>query len=115
MSTTAPVPTPAPSPSTVVDQSARWKLLAKKCAMAGGVSFLAVFIPAVLTALDEIEGGEGHSFSTEFWFSLLAGAVGAAVRAIIAVLPWNFVATDALHSIGGSRASEVKIEPPAKT
>ena len=51
------------------------KLLLRKMAVAGVISFLAVFIPAMLTALDEIEGGGEHSFSTKFWI-LAAGGRG---------------------------------------
>ena len=91
------------------------KLLLRKMALAGAVSFLAVFIPALLTALDEIEGGEGHSFSTKFWFSLLAGAVGAGLRGALALLPWNFTPTDSLHSLGESKTTEVVVDTKGGT
>ena len=104
--------TPAPTPPalTTVDQTTRRKLLAKKVGFAGAIAFLAVFIPGVLSILDEIEGGSGHPFQTTFWFSLLAGAVGAGIRAIVAVLPWNLMPTDALHGFGQDKPTEVKVE-----
>ena len=86
------------------------KLLLRKMAVAGVVSFLSVFIPSMLTALDEIEGGGEHSFSTKFWISLLAGAVGAGLRGALAFLPWNLTPTDALHSVGGSSVTEVTVD-----
>ena len=88
--------------------SANW-LLAKKTAVAGAIAFLAVFIPGVLSVLDEIEGGSGHPFETTFWFSLLAGAIGAALRAIVAVLPWNLLPTDAFHGFGKDKPDEVVV------
>ena len=99
----------------MADTTSTWltsanKLLLKKMAVAGVIAFLSVFIPAVLTALDEIEGGGGHSFSTEFWFSLLAGAVGAALRGALAYLPWNFTPTDALHGFAKDKPTEVVVE-----
>lgn len=113
MTTLAPEP-PASPPSVVVDKSSTNVLLAKKIALAGGIGFLAVFIPGVLSVLDEIEGGSGHPFETTFWFSLLAAAVAAAIRGILAVLPWNLVPTDALHGFG-NKPTQVVVEPPAKS
>ena len=91
------------------------KLLLKKAAITGVIAFLAVFIPAVLTVLDEIEGGAAHDFSTGFWFSLLAGAIAAALRAILALSPLNLVPTDALNSIGGSSKDEVVVSTKTPT
>ena len=86
------------------------KLLLKKMAVTGAIGFLSVFLPAVLTALDEIEGGAGHAFSTEFWFSLLAGAVAAGLRGVIALSPWNLLPTDVLHGFSKDKPTEVLVE-----
>jgi hypothetical protein len=86
------------------------KLLLKKMAVTGLIGFLSVFLPAVLKGLDEIEGGAAHHFSTEFWFSLLAGAVAAGLRAVLALSPWNLLPTDVLHGFRKDKPTEILVE-----
>lgn len=70
------------------------------------VTFLAVFFPVVLLALvdalDAIAKGDPDYNNIGRAF-LLAGVVAgcaAGGRAVIAVLPWNIVPSDALHTPG---------------
>ena len=75
--------------------------LLRKMLVAFVVSFAAVFIPAVLNVLDQIHAGTAPNWSSSFWLSLAAGAVGAGVRAILALSPINLVPSDAQHTIVG--------------
>jgi Fe2+ transport system protein B len=77
-------------------------LFARKLLVAFLVAFGAVFIPAVLDILDKLHQGVDANFSTELVWSVIAGGVGAGIRAILALLPGlNLVPSDAQHSIGG--------------
>jgi hypothetical protein len=91
------------------------KLLLKKVGVTAAIGFLAVFLPGVLTALDSIEGGDAHSFGTTFWFSLLAGAIAGALRAVLALSPVNLFATDALHSVGQEHPDEIVVSTEPQT
>lgn len=75
-------------------------LLAKKLVVAFLVAFGGVFIPAVLNILDDIHNGVSNNWGAAFWLALAAGAVGAGVRAVLALAPLNLVPSDAEHTIG---------------
>lgn len=75
-------------------------LLLRKMVVAFLVAFGGVFIPAVLNVLDDIHNGISANWGTAFWLSLVAGAVSAGLRAVLAFSPLNLVPSDAQHTLG---------------
>lgn len=71
------------------------KLLIRKLVQAFIISFLATFLPFVMGAFQ----APNFSFDKSAWIAALAGAFGAAVRAAIALGPFNIDPTDAQHSV----------------
>ena len=75
-------------------------LLVRKAVVAFIVTFLAVLIPAGLQILDQIQKGGEPTLTSAPLVALVAGAFGAAVRAVLAILPINLGATDQINTIG---------------
>ena len=74
-------------------------LLLRKMLVAFAVAFGGVFIPAVLNILDDVHNGINNNWDTAFWISLVAGAVAAGLRALLALSPVNVIPSDAQHSL----------------
>lgn len=97
------------------------KLLVQKLVVAFVIGFAPVFLAGITTALSSLTdqlstGGDiDFSFLNVLFASLVAGAVTAASRAVLALMPGvNLVASDKLHSLGkGDKPVAVKAEGQA--
>lgn len=69
-------------------------LLIRKMLVAFAVTFGGALIPAVLDWLNHPQ-----ATSRNFWFALLAGALAAGLRAVLALSPINLVPSDAQHTL----------------
>lgn len=71
------------------------KLLAAKCFIA----FLVGFLGSLVTFLEGLSKAPSFSFDRAAVISLIAGALAAGFRAVLALSPVNLVGTDAQHTI----------------
>jgi hypothetical protein len=83
-------------------------LLFRKMGVAFLIAFGGVLVPAVLKILDDVHNGVPTSFSGAFWISIVAGAFGAGLRALLAISPINLVPSDAQHTLVGKRNPAAK-------
>lgn len=75
--------------------SSRNKLLAKKLLIAFIVGFGGSFLPFITGWAQ----APNYDFSKSIWVAALTGAVGAGVRALLALGPLNLVPSDKEHDL----------------
>ena len=102
------------SPDPVHAKASARGLLTRKLLVGFAIGFLSYFLPSVLDILDSLRDGQDFSIGWSLLISLVSGGVGAGVRALLALGPWNLAGpTDALHTIGsGDRPSKVTVTEP---
>lgn len=80
--------------------SAANKLLAQKLV----VAFIVSFVGALLTSLEGLSKQPDFGWNRSIVISLIVGALGAGVRAVLALGPVNLIPSDAKHSLVGTKA-----------
>lgn len=71
------------------------EFLAKKCV----VAFLVGFLGSVVTLLEGLSKAPSFNFDRAAVISLIAGALAAGFRAVLALSPVNLVPSDAQHTL----------------
>ncbi len=74
------------------------KLLFRKLVMA----FLVAFVPALVTAWKGLAAEPDFHFTSAIGISLVVGALGVGLRAVLALGPINLVESDAQHTVVGA-------------
>jgi hypothetical protein len=77
------------------------KLLAQKLLIA----FIVSFVGALLTSLEGLGKQPHFGLDRSLIISLIVGALGAGMRAVLALGPVNLVASDAKHSLVGKKTA----------
>lgn len=88
-------------------------LLVRKILVGAGIGAGAYLIPEVLHILDSVADGGDVDVTVGVLATIGAGAAGAAIRAALALGPWNLAGpTDALHTLGRERPTTVVVDEP---
>jgi hypothetical protein len=74
------------------------KLLGQKMLIA----FIVAFLGAFITALAGISKEPNYHWSSAVIIGLIVGALGAGLRAVLALSPVNLTPSDRQHTIGGA-------------
>ena len=72
------------------------RLLIEKLVMA----FLVAFFGALLTSLEGLSKQPDFGWNKSLIIAVIVGALGAGIRAVLALSPINIVSSDSLHTLG---------------